>query len=120
MMDHLKMVTNGANLMTIDIEENAPSAQDEIDMLLGFISQVNKEASLMQLEHMKSIVLQHEDLFVHIITPATIKLLHDEIINNFGINRRYLQLRRRIDNKRKTAEMFLQAMINGVTSYNAA
>lgn len=121
MMDHLKMVINGENLMTTDIEEVVSlTSQEEIDVLLTNIRAVDKDASIVQLEHMKNIVMQHEDLFAHIITPATIKLLHDEIINNFGINRRYLQLRRRIDNKRKTAEMFLQAMINGVTSYNAA
>ncbi len=106
--------------MTTDIEEAVTlTSPEEIELLLTHIRAVDKENTLAQLEIMKVMALQHEDLFAHIIAPATIKLLHDEIVNNFRINRRYLQLKRRIDNKRKTAELFLQAMINGVVSYNA-
>lgn len=111
--------------MTTDNEEVSTLEQDEtaleiIETLLQSIKSVDKDATIATLEYMKNIVLQHPDLYAHIIMPATIKLLHDEIVNNFAINRRFLQLKRRIDNKRKTADLFLQAMINGVTTYNAA
>lgn len=119
MMGYQMKVINGVSLMTTDIDEKAVLAEVEISDLLNLIKQADKENTIAKLEYMKSIVLVHDDLFAHINMPSTIKLLHDEIVNNFGINRRFLQLRRRILNKRKNAECFIQAMINGVTSYNA-
>lgn len=103
--------------VSLDLE--GISAVDSIEALVKCIENVDKEGTLKELNFMKEIVLVHNDLFAHINTPATIKMLHDSIVEKFGINRKFLQLRRRILNKRKNAECFIQAMINGVTSYNA-
>jgi hypothetical protein len=47
-------------------------------------------------------------------TPVIITEIHDKLIKNYEVDPRALRLRRRVGNVHHRAELFCQAMLNGI------
>lgn len=91
------------------IDENA-----SLDKLFSAIREKDIDACIAEVEHLQSVVLFHPTLYTDVIRPATLTMLHDNLVDAFSIDRRYFQLKRKIDSRRRRAFLFLQAILNGL------
>lgn len=86
----------------------------EISDLIDSIKSNNKQKTVEILNDLKDRVLIDESLAIEIILPETITNLHKLLIDHMSVHPRAMMLRVRIANKKRRANVFLQAMINGV------
>ena len=89
-----------------------------IDQLKDFIKSDDKDSTLKLMAEMQQDCLGEGDLFLVVTHPPVITELHRLLIDHMGVHPKAMMLKRRIDNRKKRAYLFMQAMINGVNIVN--
>jgi len=86
-------------------------------LIENFIKQIETEDAQKALDAVDLIIEKlgtDKDLVAEIITPATITVLHEKLIEHIGVAPRAMQLNRRFPNSSVRALMFSKAMRNGI------
>lgn len=90
----------------------------KIEDLKQGIKSGNKDQVITMMETFKQECLTSEQLHILITMPVVITELHQLLVQHMDVHPKTMQLRKRVQNTRRRAILFLQAMINGVNLRN--
>lgn len=89
-----------------------------IEKLKDLIKANDKDATLKLMQEYQAECLGDGDLFLIVTFPPVITELHKLLIDHMGVHPKAMMLKRRIENRKKRAYLFMQAMMNGVNIVN--
>jgi hypothetical protein len=92
--------------------------EQKIEDLKSLIKANNKSAVLSLMEMYQKECLGGGDMALIITHPPVITELHQLLVEHMKVHPKAMMLKRRIENRKKRAYLFMQAMINGVNLVN--
>jgi len=85
-----------------------------VEKLKAAIIDKNAHEALATLERIVEIVRTDAELLQAILSPPVITELHQLLVDHLNVNRRHIQVRRRLPAARSRATLFVRCMIAGV------
>jgi len=85
-----------------------------IEAVKSAILTKDREKTVEALTALQLALPNDEESIARIIMPVVITELHQMLIDNLGVHPRAMLLKARVPNKNRRANLFVQAMINGV------
>lgn len=105
-------------MMTMTDEELVQNDLDKMAVLNDLIIKNDRDAVIELMTQYQKDCVDGTTFYAYITHPPIITELHKLIVEHMGVNQKNMQLRRRIDNRKRRAQLFLQAMMNGISMVN--
>jgi len=86
----------------------------KIEKIKQSIAEKDKEKTITLFEELQAEMATDEDSVMSITSPRVITELHEMLIGHLGVHPRAMLLKARVPNRSRRANLFVQAMINGI------